>query len=81
MLPLCGQTTVFGGNRPAIGFRQFRVVGSGIEHRFNGEGHPFLHCDTCIGLTVVQYLRVFVKHAADAVSAIIPHHRIVVCFG
>ena len=47
---------------------------AGINHRFNGEGHPEQQFHAAPTFTVVEDLRILVKDTAYTVTAILPHH-------
>src|SRR5208282_1955398 len=73
VLPLGGQTVIFGHYRPAVGELANRR-GAGVDHRFHRERHARFHDEPGAGLSVVQYLWLFVKSAADAMTAEFPHY-------
>jgi hypothetical protein len=51
------------------------VALAGVDHRLDGEGHARLQHHAGAGLAVVQHLRVLVVDLADAVAAVLAHHR------
>src|SRR3984893_15374512 len=51
-----------------------------IDHGFHRERHTALQLEARARLTVMQNLRVLVIHAADAVTAILAHYRVVPVF-
>src|SRR5262245_45841364 len=64
-------------HRPAVG-QQPDLAPAGVDHRLDRESHAGLERQAGVGLSVVQYLRVFVKTPPDAVAAILPHDAVVV---
>ncbi len=75
VLPLRRQRVVLGDDGPAIA-EQLHVTPAGIDHRLDREGHARLELEPGARLAVVQYLRVLVEDAADAVAAVLTHDRI-----
>ena len=47
---------------------------AGVHHGLDGEGHAGLEFIAGAGFAVVQNLRIFVVHAADAMAAVLAHH-------
>src|SRR4051812_32091747 len=54
---------------------------AGVDHRLDGERHPWLERHSSAGLAVMQDLRLFVELAADAVPAELAHNRERVALG
>ena len=51
-----------------------------IDHRFNGEGHPRLQDKARVRVAIMEYLRIFVEHGADAVAAVLTDYGVIVAF-
>src|SRR5574337_1271280 len=80
VLPLRGQRMVLGHDGPAVA-ELLDLAPAQVDHRPDREGHAGLELFERAGPAVVQYLRLFVEHAADAVAAELAHHREAVAFG
>ena len=80
VLPLGRQAVIPGDDRPVVGQQPGFVV-SGIDHRFDGEGHTGFEYQAGSRPAVVQDLGLLVEHPSDPVAAILPHHRETVGFG
>jgi hypothetical protein len=65
---------ILGHHGPAVG-QNAHVALASVDHRFDREHHAGSNLETRIGLAVVQNLRVFVIHAADAMATVLAHHR------
>ena len=73
---------VFGDNGPAILLGPvLDLLAPGVDHRLDGEGHAHLELVQRAGLAVVQHLRLFMEHAANAVAAKLAHHAEALAFG
>src|SRR5437764_335591 len=48
---------------------------AGVYHRFHRKSHSGLQLHAVTRFAVVQHLRIFVIDAADAVTAVLAHHR------
>ena len=80
VLPLRGKAAVFGDHSPVI-LKQSGLFVAGIDHGLDGEGHARFYCQPGARGAVVQNLRVFMEHPADAVTAVFAHHGEAVAFG
>ena len=76
MLPLGRQGAVPGDHGPAVR-QHLHLAFAGVDHGFDGEAHARLQHDAVAGVAVVQDLGILVELAADAVAAVLPHHRVV----
>src|ERR1043166_2456544 len=74
MLPLRRQAMVLGYHGPAVGKLAY-IRAACIDHGLDGKRHSRLERHTGVGTAVVQNLRLFVKLAADAVTAELAYHR------
>src|SRR3989344_636783 len=80
VFPLCRQLAVLGDRGPAIA--QYLGVGAAlVDHWLDGEGHASLQFHAGTGTAVVQDLRLFMEHLADAVAAELANHRKAVLLG
>src|SRR5690606_14786161 len=59
---------------PAVG-QHAGVAGALVDHRLDGEGHARLEHQALARAAVVQHLRLVVVDLADAVAAVLAHHR------
>jgi glutathione S-transferase len=76
---------VFGHHRPAISQR-FGVIFACVNHGLDRDRHARLEQDiggvfVCCACFVVQHLRLFVKTFANAVAAVVTHHRAALAMG
>ncbi len=68
MFPLRGKTSIFGLDGPAVThFANFAL--SGINHRLDGKNHAWGEFFQSAWATVMQNLRLFVEHLANAMAA------------
>ena len=79
VLPLCGQTMVFGHRCPAIA-QHFHVAFADVDHGLDGENHAGF--DEFAGATFAKMHHVwfFMEFRADAVTAKFSHDRIAMTF-
>ena len=80
MFPLCRERLVLRDHRPAV--RQHpHVAATRVDHGLDGEGHAFAQLEAGAGPAIVEDLRVLVIDPADAVAAVLAHHRVLVALG
>src|SRR5450830_41005 len=79
VFPLCGELAVLGDGGPAVA-QYLGVSLALVDHRLDGEGHAGFQFHARTGAAVVQDLRLFVEHLADAVAAELANHREAVLF-
>ena len=79
MFELGGEKAVGGDRGPSI-FEVAHIGRALIYHRLDGENHARLQAAAGSGGAEVEDLRIFVKSAADAVAAVLAHHRVTLRF-
>src|SRR3546814_5085235 len=80
VFPLRRQPAVHGDHGPAVG-QHLGVALALVDHRFDGEGHALLQHQALARPAVVQHLRLVVVDLADAVAAVLAHHREALALG
>ena len=73
MLILRRQATVFGFHRPAV-LHAADLFLTGVDHRFDSEGHTRLEHHVGFRRIIVQYLWFLVEAAADTVATVFTYH-------
>src|SRR5262245_37676183 len=67
MLEMSRQAAVFGDRRPAVLFN-FNFVTSSIDHRLDGQNHPFLQSNPAVRLTIIWHRRFLMQLFTDAMT-------------
>src|SRR5262249_59747162 len=67
MLEMSRQAAVFGDRRPAVLFN-FNFVTSSIDHRLDGQNHPFLQSNPAVRLTIIWHRRFLIQLLSDALT-------------
>src|SRR5262249_56537657 len=67
MLEMSRQAAVFGDRRPAVLFN-FNFVTSSIDHRLDGQNHPFLQSNPAVRLTIIWHRRFLMQLLTDAMT-------------
>src|SRR5262249_60498580 len=67
MLEMSRQAAVFGDRRPAVLFN-FNFVTSSIDHRLDGQNHPFLQSNPAVRLTIIWHRRFLMQLLTDALT-------------
>ena len=67
--PLCRRLSVLGVNAPAVAFILINFIGSGIDHRLDGEAESRNHQHSGSRCRDIAHIRVFVEFEPAAVSA------------
>ena len=73
MLELRGERAVLGHRRPAVG-EDLHLGPAGVDHRLDGEEHPFAQQGAVLGLAEMKDRWGIVEDPPDAVTAEIAHH-------